>query len=149
MKKFFLFLLALPMLAMVACDDDNTPEVNVNVSYKNATVVDGTAYVIKDSVASIERLWVEAVNPDHTATIIRPVNYIFSNGLAGVGDPVNNGIMLYTDSVGTYVVSAAFEVAEEDCSLAVCAAQWDYKVVNDSTEIPQGGTADGIVSKRN
>ena len=79
MKKLFLALLALPLLASItACSsDDSQPNVNINITYGNAKVVDNQVYVVKPDTFRIDRVDVTAVNPDKKATN-GPVSYFLN-----------------------------------------------------------------------
>lgn len=139
MKKLLLMLLALPMMALVSCSDDDTPNVDVTINYDNATVLtNGSVYVVKGDTLFVDSMYVTAVNKNHNASIVGPVYYSINNiPVARVVMPPYK-LAIPTDSmaVGAYSLQFYMDVAEEQCTLGTCAGSVDLNIVNDSTEIP-------------
>lgn len=149
MKKLLYFLLALPLLSLVSCGDDDTPDVNVNFQFSNATVVDGTIYVVQGDSLGIDSLWVVPVDTKQTASVIgNGVVYSVNGYPVARGFFPNFAVKFPTDSMaaGKYDLGALFNVAETGCAIAVCAVDLDMQVVADSTAIPTGGVKDGQIS---
>jgi len=140
MKKLFLALLALPLLAsFTACsdDDDNMPDVNLNLTYGNATVVDDEVYVVKPDTFRIDRVEVTAVNPDKKATN-GPVSYFMNAVPLGTNPMPPYGMKLYTGDmeVGTYIIQLLMPIYEEGCELSTAMTQVKVNVVADPADIP-------------
>jgi len=140
MKKLFLAFLALPLLAsFTACsdDDDNMPDVNLNLTYGNAQVVDDEVYVVKPDTFRIDRVEVTAVNPDKKATN-GPVSYFINAVPLGTNPVAPFGMVLPTTDmkVGSYVIQMVMPIYEEGSELSTAVAQVKLNVVADSAEIP-------------
>lgn len=148
MKKLLLIIAMLPLIAMMSCGDDNTPDINIYIDYQNTVGTDGYVYLVKGDTLTVDSLWVEAVNKKHIASIVGAVDYMFG------GVPVARRVIppyklrLPTDSVnvGEYALQIVMDVAEEDCTLATAATQFGVKIVADSTEIPTGTDVAGAIS---
>ncbi len=139
MKKI-LFLLALPLFAMLlSCsDEDDLPQVSISLTYdENATIVGNEVYVVKPNSFVVESLNVEAVRPGHTATN-GPVAYWFDGIPLGVNPVEPFGITIPTENllVGRHRLAMEFRVAEEGCGLATASALVIVHVVKDVTDIP-------------
>ena len=139
MKKLFLALLALPLLASItACSsDDSQPNVNINITYGNAKVVDNQVYVVKPDTFRIDRVDVTAVNPDKKAAN-GPVSYFLNAVPLGTNPVAPFGMYLTTADmeVGSYIVQMTMPIYEEGCELSTAFTQVKLNVVADSTDIP-------------
>lgn len=140
MKKLLTLLLAIPLLAsFTACndDDDQMPKVQFTIEYANASNVDGTVYILKDSSLTVSALNVKAVNPNHNAAL-GPVEYYVNNVPVGMTpvQPFAITIPAGFFNLGTNTLGMAMNVAEEGCSLARGYIEVKVEVVADSTAIP-------------
>lgn len=151
MKKLILFLFALPLLALISCGDDNEPDVNIFMKYKNAVVSDDEVYVVKGDTLVVDSLWIEAVNKKHNASIVGPAGYY----LGGV--PIARTVIppyrmkISTDNfaAGKYYLQVVMVIAEEDCALATGVAEVSFNVVNSTADIPLNSEAVPITQRRN
>lgn len=139
MKKILLAILALPlMVAFSACsDDDDKPQVNLDLTYENATVVNGEVYVVQPDTFYVSAVSVTPVREGHKATN-GPVSY-FINGIPLGTNPVAPyGMYLATDSmkVGSYSLQLFMPVYEVGCELSNIAANVQLNIVADSADIP-------------
>lgn len=139
MKKFFLALMALPLVAaLTAChDDDDMPQVNLKVQY-NSPVVDGEVYVVKPNDFKIESVDVTAVREGHKATN-GPVSY-FINAIPVGTNPVSPyGITIPTADleIGKFVVQMVMPIYEVDCTMATAVSQITVNVVENESDIPE------------
>lgn len=144
MKRLFYLLIALPLLgfAAVSCDDDKAPNVDVMIDYVNATVSNGSVYVVKGDTLVVDSLYVSAVNTSHNATIVGPVSYYF-NGLP-IGRVIVPPYKLYIPTsdldVGAYQLQMTMTVAEEDYPLGICSSEATINVVSSVADIPSDPT---------
>lgn len=150
MKKLFSLLLALPLLTLVwSCgdDDDNLPQVDISFNFANATVSNGTVYVVKPDTLVLDGVLVKATRPGHVATCVGPVNYWLDGYPQGSTflDPF--GLDIYTENLdlGIHTLTANMGIAEEGCSLATAVASIKIAVVADSTSIPVPAGGSGSV----
>lgn len=138
MKKFIYLLLALPLFALTACsDDDDLPDVNINVDYTGATMSDGAIYVVQGEPFAITSITATAVRPGKNAAVTN-VTY----GLDGwvVGTSVNSPFPAEFDTstleVGKHILSLSMIIAEEGCEIATGYFATTMYVVASSDELP-------------
>ena len=142
MKKFTLFLLALPLMAFFAtsCDDDDNslPQVDINFSYANAVVSSNEVYVVQPDTFVVESINVTASRPDHVATCVGPVNYWLDGYALGSTFVAPFGISIPTDNLtlGRHTLTVNMGIAEEGSALATAVSAITFNVVADSTDIP-------------
>lgn len=81
MKKFFLALLALPLLGVItACSDSDKPDVDINISYgTDNRVVDGKVYVVAGNDFVIESVNVQAKDQSKKAALGPVTYYLLTN----------------------------------------------------------------------
>lgn len=143
MKKFLLALLALPMLlAATSCsDDDSLPQVNINLTYGNAVVVDNRVYVVKNDTLRVESVNVTAVREGHKATN-GSVSYFIDGVPVGTNPFAPYGIAIATDSFepGAYVLQLVMPIYEEGCELSTALSQVSVNVVASQADIPSSAT---------
>lgn len=139
MKRLLHALLALPLLAsMVSCSsDDDMPDVTLNVTYGNSTVVDKQVYVVKPDTFRIDRLDVTAVSADKKAAN-GPVSYFLNAVPLGTNPVAPFGIAIPTRDMqaGSYVLQLTMPVYEEGCELSTLFTQIQLNVVDDQSDIP-------------
>ncbi len=139
MKKFLSILLALPLLvSFTSChDDDNLPQVKINVTYASP-VVDHAVYVVKPDTFKVESVNVVALRPGHVATN-GPVSYWFNGVSLGTNFAPPFGIKIPTEnlSVGSYFMTMEMTVLEEGCEMATLTSSVKVCVVEDESEIPE------------
>lgn len=140
MKRLFYYLIALPVLAFaaMACDDDKAPNVDVMVNYRNATVSNGTVYVVKGDTLVVDSLYVTAVNTSHKATIVGPVSYYFNGLPIGrvIVPPYKLSIPTDDLDIGAYKLQMNMTVAEEDYPLGICTSEATINVVSSTGDVP-------------
>lgn len=151
MKKLLLFLIALPLLCIVAvsCSDDKTPDVNVMAEYANGVVSNGKVYVVKGDTLIVDSLYVEASNAAHKAMIIGPVSY-YLNGypvLRVIIPPYRLAIPTDSLAVGAYQLQIVLNVAEEDFPLAVTTSEVSVNVVGSIDDVPSDTTVNPHISR--
>lgn len=139
MKKFLSILLALPLLtAFTSChDDDNLPQVDINVTYASP-VVDHAVYVVKPDTLKVERVNVVATRPGHVATN-GPVSYWFNGVPLGTSFAPPFSIKIPTDNLttGSYSLTMEMTVLEEGCEMATLTSSVKVCVVDNESEIPE------------
>ncbi|MCM1348130.1 MAG: hypothetical protein NC338_01845 [Firmicutes bacterium] len=143
MKKLLFILLALPLLAtFTACsDDDDMPQVNIDITYGNTQVVNGDIYVVQPDTFKITAITVTAAREGHKATN-GPVSYFLNAVPLGTNPVMPYGIDLPTDNLktGAYVLQIYMPIYEEGCELASAFSQVNIHVVADAADIPADAT---------
>ncbi len=117
--------------------DDEKPQVNIDLTYGNASVIDGQVYVVQPDTFKILSVAVTPVREGHKATN-GPVSY-FMNGVPMGTNPVAPfGVNILTSELtpGAYAVQMFMPVYEEGCELANAVAQIQLNVLSDSTQLP-------------
>lgn len=146
MKKFILFLLALPVMAFVATscndDDDNLPQVDINFSYQNAVVSANEVYVVQPDTFVVESINVTASRPNHVATCVGPVNYWLDGNAIGSTFVAPFGVRIPTEvlSLGRHTLTVNMGIAEEGSALATAVSKITFNVVADEADIPVPAT---------
>lgn len=139
MKKLLLALLALPLLASFAScsSDDDMPQVNIDLTYGNASVIDGQVYVVQPDTFRILSVAVTPVREGHKATN-GPVSYFMNGVPVGTSPVAPFGVNILTSDLkpGAYAVQMFMPVYEEGCELANAVAQIQLNVLADSTQLP-------------
>lgn len=140
MKKLMLLLFSFPMLVfMTSCsDDDNLPNVDIDIHFENGIVADSEVYVVKPNTLYITGISVKAVNPNHNAMVAGLVTYHVDGFYPGFVASPYEKVAIDTEElpVGTHILSAEMNIAEEECELARAFVAVKFKVVEDESEIP-------------
>ncbi len=138
MKKFIYLLLALPLLALTACsDDDDLPDVNLTTEYTGATSVDGVLYVVQGEPFVINSVTATPVREGKKAAVLN-VTY----GLDGwvVGSSVVAPFTVEFDTsvleLGKHILSLSMNIAEEGCEPAIGYYATTMQVVASADDIP-------------
>lgn len=146
MKKFLsLLLVALPLsFFFTSCsDDDDLPDVSMNISYENARMSGDTLYVVQGDTLGITSINIKNNEPGKKA-IVQSANYHFLGRsyvtiippfrffVATSGDPESYDYI----PVGKYPLVIYVDVAAEDKSLATGAMPYIIKIVASAEDIP-------------
>ncbi|MCM1482890.1 MAG: hypothetical protein NC043_01015 [Muribaculaceae bacterium] len=156
MKKLVYLLLALPLLALAAAcsdDDKNLPDVTLNVTYKNGSVVDRQVYVVQGDTLVVDSVYLTSNRAGKNAGIVGGVSYWWDgipysftlpNGAIMNLNPVPPyRISVPTDdaNVGAHSLTMLMDIAQEGSELASAAAGITVNVVADAADIPSGAGA--------
>ena len=143
MKRFFLMLLVLPMLAIMAsCDDSDDVNVNISLDFgPDVTVVNGTAYVVSTGTFEITAVKVSPVNTKHSAAITQVAYWINGLPIAPVTNVAPFGIKIAAENMreGTNSITMDMTVIETDCPISTAVAQVPVVVVANAEDIPTEG----------
>lgn len=144
MKKFvYLLLCALPLFAATSCDDDNDlPDVDINIQISDAVFADGRIYAVAGTDFEIDGISV--VNNEHGKSAIIPyANYYFDYQYIGqsVIEPYGYNIYLSEDiPAGNHLLEITMPVYAVDKSPAFAALAYEVVVVESADDLPQTGT---------
>lgn len=139
-KLYYFFLLALPMLFMVSCDDDNNlPDVDVSVKIEGAVNLDGILYAVQGDTISIESI--NVVNREEgKSAIITSASYSWDYRFIGVSvTPPYGADFVTTDmTVGPHLLQVECPLFAVDKSAAVLFFAYKVIIVENADEIPDG-----------
>lgn len=141
MKKLLLLLaLALPMLAMTSCDDDDkVPNVDVTVSFEGTTRVGNTLYLVKDQPLNITAVTLKDLGGK--GAVIGGVNYFWDYFRIGASIVSPYSMEFATEGIpaGNHLLQMTMSIYAVDYS--PCEALLEYKVVivESEDDIPSDG----------
>lgn len=154
MKKLFysMLLAILPVMAfsLVSCSDDkDLPDVNIALDVENATMVNGTIYVVQGDTLNVTGIRVTNNDANKGAAVTNVKYYI--DGYF-IGESVFSPFPAYnlTDAdtpVGKYDLGVSCTVLAVDKSIASAALNYPFEVVASADDIPSDGTPSTTVSR--
>lgn len=139
MKKFLYLLLTIPALGLLsACDnDDNVPQVSIQVDYEGAVEVGGTLYVVQDEPFSITAV---TVTPDQGTgnALIGPISYAWNYVYAGTSEFAPYGMTFDTSVMnpGNHILQITGTIAQVNKPLVTLNLAYRVKVVASVEDIP-------------
>lgn len=141
MKKLYYFLLvAMPMLFMVSCDDDNSlPDVDVSVKISGAVNVEGILYAVQGDTIKIESI--NVVNREEgKSAIITSASYYWDYRYEGVSVIPPYGAKFNTENVavGPHLLQVESPLFAVDKSAAILFFAYKVIVVENADDIPVG-----------
>lgn len=149
MKKILYLLLALPFVGLTACNnDEELPNVTLQIETEGATEVDNVYYVIQGDVFEITSLTAVPVRQGAKASVAN-VFYTLDGRPYGASPIAPFGQKFDTTNLvtGTHKIGATMNVFEEGCTPAEAWMGFELVVVSNEDEIPfnpdQGTTTQG------
>lgn len=142
MKKYLILLLLLiPALAFVSCSDDDKdlPNVDFDFTFENATVVDGTVYVVRGQTMEITAINVVNKEPDKSA-IITVANYYWDRYFIGsTAQPPFAFEIEVSDQtpLGKHLLDIQAPLYAVDKAPAVAVVGFNVEVVESADDIPE------------
>lgn len=154
MKKFIYSILfaVLPLMTVsfASCSDDNDlPDVNISVDVDNATIVNGTIYVVQGDTLDITSVNVKN-NDSNKAAAINNVKYFIDGYYFGTSFFAPYPAYNITDvntPVGKYQLGITCTVLAVDKSIASGVLSYPIVVVANAEEIPSGTATTSITSR--
>lgn len=143
MKRYFLMLIALPVLALFSsCNDSD--DVNVRFSYDfgdDVTVANGAAYVVNTGTFEIKAIHVTPVNTKHSAAITQVSYWLNGYPLIPTVNVAPFGIRIPAENMseGSNMITMDMTVIETDCPISTAVTQIPVVVVDDAADIPTEG----------
>lgn len=141
MKKLLTLLLLVPALAFVACsnDDKDLPKVDFDVTFENATNVDGTLYVVQGDtfeVASIEVRNLESTKGAYIPQAAFYWDYFYIG--ASIEPPFAFAVATQsTTPVGLHSLQINCPVYAVDKEPAFAVIEYKVQVVASADDIPE------------
>lgn len=150
-KTLFAALLALPLIGFVSCSDDkDLPDVDFTVDVENATRVDGFLYVVQGDTLVVESITVTNREEGKNA-IITQADYYWDGYFMGTSIVPPYGYKIFigeSTPVGDHQIDIQMPVFAEDKAAATALVSMKVVVVQEDTEIPDGGASTFIVTPR-
>lgn len=140
MKRIIYTLLALPLLMLAACsNDDDLPQVDFDVSFSGATNVDGTFYVIQGDQFTVDAITVTPVSGTKQATI-GAVSYIWDYIAFGtvIEAPFTMSLQTSNLPVGRHVLQIEASILQVDKAIGMAYFSYPVVIVESADEIPSG-----------
>ncbi len=145
MKKHFLplMLLALPLLFLSSCnDDEDLPNVDITVSFEGLYQADGQLYAVRDIPLKINSITVTPVGATKEAAL-GSVRY-YCNGVfqgTSVLSPYEASFNVTDVPDGPNVLGLEMGVFQVDKSVAWANLEFKFYVVDDEASLPDGAVA--------
>lgn len=154
MKKYIYSILfaILPIMAIsfVACDDDDDlPNVDITLDVENASIVDGTIYVVQGDTLNVTSVIVKNNDAGKGAAITN-VRYFIDGYYFGTSYFSPYPAYNITDAdtpVGKYQLSLTCAILAVDKSIASGLLVYPVVVVANADEIPSGVAATSITGR--
>ena len=134
--------LALSPAAFTSCDDDDNdiPDVDVQVYLKGASYVDGVIYVVEGQEFAIAGITVTN-NESNKGALITSASYYWDFDYVGTNPVSPFGLKIITNEytgLGTHVLDINCPVYAVDKAPAIAYLQYKVEVVASEDEIPDG-----------
>ena len=139
-KLYYTLLLALPMLYLASCDDDNNlPDVDVSIQIDGGVGVDGAIYVVQGDTLKIEGINV-INNEEGKEAVITSATYSWDYLLAGVSLTPPYGASFVTDdmAIGQHLLQIECPLYAVDKSPALMYMAYKVAIVETADDIPDG-----------
>ncbi len=140
MKKLLYLLVALPMIMLSAChDDDDLPNVDLDIQFSGVTVKDDVIYVVQGEPITIES--VSLINNTDKKGTLGVVSYYWDYIRVGsqVVAPYTATFETTGDPVGNHILSLDCGIYVEDYPVCFGAAQFKIKIVESEDDLPDDG----------
>ena len=139
MKKFlYLFLCSLPLLFATACsDDDDAPDVSINLEISGGVVSNGTIYGVADSTLTVDAI--EVVNHDGKTATLANVFYFWDGIPMGPSPAYPYGYeMTLPEAPGDHVLSIEANLLVVDKPIYNTLLRYRVTVVESEEQLPEG-----------
>ena len=138
MKKLLYLLLLLPLAFMASCsDDDDTPNVQITVTFENAAMgSDNVMYAVqeKDYPFKVQSITVKPLSGK--AAGLSMVGYSLDYEPLGVAAVEPFGVNLGSLPLGNHLLMMNFSILQVDKSIFQSQLQFYFKVVEKASDIP-------------
>lgn len=142
MKKILLTLLmALPVIFLASChDDDDLPNVNLNIEYSGGTIADDQLYVVQGDTLFVDKVSVTPAPESKNAAILSVTYRLDGWVIASVPfQPFKCAIPTAGLEPGKYTLGMQIPVVQVDKTPATAYTSRTVNIVTDESEIPAGG----------
>lgn len=139
-KLFYLLLLALPVIGMNSCDDDDdVPNVSLSATIDGATRVDNTLYVVSGDTLDIESI--NLIDNTKKGAVIGSASYFWDYYRLGGTIVAPYGMDIDTEGVpvGNHLLQIRVSIYAVDYSPCVGYMEYPVKIVASENDIPTEG----------
>lgn len=139
-KLFYLLLLALPVIGMNSCDDDDdVPNVSLSATIDGATRVDNTLYVVSGDTIDIELI--NLIDNTKKGAVIGSASYFWDYYRLGGTIVAPYGMDIDTKGVpvGNHLLQIRVSIYAVDYSPCVGYMEYLVKIVASENDIPTEG----------
>lgn len=139
-KLFYLLLLALPVIGMNSCDDDDdVPNVSLSATIDGATRVDNTLYVVSGDTINIESI--NLIDNTKKGAVIGSASYFWDYYRLGGTIVAPYGMDIDTKGVpdGNHLLQIRVSIYAVDYSPCVGYMEYPVKIVASENDIPTEG----------
>lgn len=139
-KLFYLLLLALPVIGMNSCDDDDdVPNVSLSATIDGATRVDNTLYVVSGDTIDIESI--NLIDNTKKGAVIGSASYFWDYYRLGGTIVAPYGMDIDTKGVpaGNHLLQIRVSIYAVDYSPCVGYMEYPVKIVASENDIPTEG----------
>ncbi|MDE6345414.1 MAG: hypothetical protein K2L55_01930 [Muribaculaceae bacterium] len=139
-KLFYLLMLALPVVGMSSCDDDDdVPDVSLSATIDGATRVDNTLYVVSGDTLDIESI--NLVDNTKKGAVIGSASYFWDYYRIGGTIVAPYGMDIDTDGVplGNHLLQVKVSIYAVDYSPCIWYMEYPVKIVASENDIPADG----------
>lgn len=140
MKKFLYLLFALPFMTLTSCQNDEYPDVTINIEFEGAQEINNVLYVVAGEPFAISEISVTPVQEGKTAGITY-VNYSFDGWF--IGRSIESPFTIEFDasetsemSIGEHILGLEMMIAEVGCAPATGYYNINLVVVESAEDIP-------------
>ena len=139
-KLFYLLLLALPVIGMNSCDDDDdVPNVSLSATIDGDTRVDNTLYVVSGDTLDIESI--NLIDNTKKGAVIGSASYFWDYYRLGGTIVAPYGMDIDTEGVpvGNHLLQIRVSIYAVDYSPCVGYMEYPVKIVASENDIPTEG----------
>lgn len=139
-KLYYLLLLALPLIGMSSCDDDDdVPDVSLSATIDGATRVDNTLYVISGDTLDIESI--NLIDNTKKGAVIGSATYFWDYYRIGGTIVSPYGMQIDTEGVqlGNHLLQIKVSIYAVDYSPCIGYMEYPVKIVASENDIPTDG----------
>lgn len=139
-KLYYLLLLALPLIGITACDDDDDlPDVSLTATIDGATRVDRTLYVVSGDTLAIESI--NLIDNTKKGAVIGSASYFWDYYRLGGTIVAPYGMDIDTEGVptGNHLLQINVSIYAVDYSPCIGYMEYPVKIVASENDIPTDG----------
>ena len=145
MKKLY-YLFLLPLVMLMACNDDDFKPVEMTLTLSGVTQSDGEFYTIAGEEVTINSLQIKPIGGKNT-TYQNVVFYLNNVPLVGNWvEPFTGSFSTENLPAGTYSLGVAGNLLQVDAPIQTFAVSYPLVIVDDPDELPSGAPAFGTYS---
>lgn len=139
-KLYYLLLLALPLISVTACDDDDDlPDVSLTATIDGATRVDRTLYVVSGDTLAIESI--NLIDNTKKGAVIGSASYFWDYYRLGSTIVAPYGMDIDTEgaATGNHLLQINVSIYAVDYSPCIGYMEYPVKIVASENDIPTDG----------